>query len=78
MPSRVVPVNLFTDKSIGKPQDFLIPASLKPFWCLSLNFYNFKFNPPFSFNLPKDASWVKANLGGSGFYRVNYPMEVSG
>ena len=25
-----------------------------------------------------DASWVKANLGGSGFYRVNYPIEVSG
>ena len=39
-PSRVVPVQLVTDKSVGKPQDFLIPATQKPYWCISLNVYS--------------------------------------
>ncbi len=25
--------------------------------------------------LPGDISWFKANLNGTGFYRVNYPLE---
>ncbi len=25
--------------------------------------------------LPGDAAWFKANLNGTGFYRVNYPAE---
>ena len=26
--------------------------------------------------LPLEAQWIKANLDGSGYYRVNYPSEV--
>ena len=28
-----------------------------------------------TFEFPGDMSWFKANLNGTGFYRVNYPMH---
>ncbi len=36
--------------------------------------------PPYPFaaveiELPGDLKWYKANLNGTGYYRVNYPVE---
>lgn len=66
-----VPVNLMTDKSLE--QKILLNASYNARRRLD-NCSQDKANG--HLELPSDLKWIKANLEGSGYYRVQYPDEV--
>jgi aminopeptidase N len=65
-----------SDKEDKKDYSWLLPVSFKtnladfPTQTLVLNKSH-----PLDVEFPGDAAWFKANLNGTGFYRVNYPLE---
>ena len=41
--------------------------------CVNNALNDFSLSPDVDVELPGDMSWFKANLNGTGYYRVNYP-----
>lgn len=45
------------------------------YYFLKIYILSLLLNSAVDIELPNDVSWFKANINGTGFYRVNYPKE---